>query len=75
MIKNPPVNAGLISGLGRSPGGGNGNPNQYSCLENPMDTSPWGRKESDTIEHTHSERYTGVLRVLGSKLAALGLVK
>ena len=28
---------GLISGLGRSPGGGNGNPLQYSCLENPMD--------------------------------------
>ena len=28
---------GLIPGLGRSPGGGNGNPLQYSCLENPMD--------------------------------------
>ena len=28
---------GLISGLGRSPGGGNGNPLQYSCLENPID--------------------------------------
>ena len=30
-------NAVLIPGLGRSPGGGNGNPLQYSCLENPMD--------------------------------------
>ena len=30
---------GLILGLGRSPGGGNGNPLQYSCLENPMDES------------------------------------
>ena len=45
---------GLIPGLGRSPGGGRGNPLQYSCLENPHGQrslagySPWGRKESDT---------------------------
>ena len=32
----------LIPGLGRSPGGGNGNPLQYSCLENPMDEEPGG---------------------------------
>ena len=43
VAKNPPANAGdlrdgvLISGLGRSPGGGYGNPLQYSCLENPTD--------------------------------------
>ena len=40
VVKNPPVNAGdagLILGSGRSPGGGNGNPLQYSCLEKPMD--------------------------------------
>ena len=40
MVKNPSANAGdvsLIPGSGRSPGGGNGNPLQYSCLENPMD--------------------------------------
>ena len=42
MVKNPPASAGdtgdsYIPGLGRSPGGGNGNPFQYSCLENPMD--------------------------------------
>ena len=43
VIKNLPVNAGdvrdrgLIPGLGRSPRGGNGNPLQYSCLENPHD--------------------------------------
>ena len=39
MVKNLPANAGdvgLIPGLGRSPGEGNGNPLQYSCLENPM---------------------------------------
>ena len=40
VVKNPPANAGdlgLIPGLGRSPGEGNGDPLQYSCLENPMD--------------------------------------
>ena len=44
MVKNPPANAGdmgLIPGLGRSPGEGNGNPFQYSCLENPMDRGAW----------------------------------
>ena len=47
---------GLIPGLGRSPGKGNGYPLQYSCLENSMDRGawqvavPWGRKESDTTE-------------------------
>ena len=33
--------SGLIPGLGRSPGGGHGNPLQYSCLENPMDRGAW----------------------------------
>ena len=33
--------AGSIPGLGRSPGGGHGNPRQYSCLENPMDRESW----------------------------------
>ena len=40
MIKNLPANVGdvgSIPGSGRSPGGGHGNPSQYSCLENPMD--------------------------------------
>ena len=32
---------GLISGLGRSPGGGHGNPLQYSCWENPMNREAW----------------------------------
>ena len=44
MVKNPPMNAGdagLIPRSGRSPGGGNGNPLQYSCLENPMDRGAW----------------------------------
>ena len=47
---------GSIPGLERSPGEGNGNPLQYSCLENPhgqrslVGYSPWGRKESDMTE-------------------------
>ena len=53
---------GLIPGLGRSPGGGNGHPLKYSCLENPHGQrslagySPWGLKESDTTQQlsTHS---------------------
>ena len=45
VVKNPPVgdigDAGLIPGLGRSPGGGHSSPLQYSCLENPMDGGAW----------------------------------
>ena len=64
VVKNPPANAGdvrdvdSIPGLGRSPGGGNGNPLQYSCLENLMDrgaywaTAQRVREELDTTEVT-----------------------
>ena len=47
MVKNPPAsagdvrNTGSIPGLGRSPGGGHGNPFQYYCLEKPMDRGAW----------------------------------
>ena len=47
MVKKPPANAGDIRdmgsspGLGRFPGGGNGNPLQYSCLGNLMDSGAW----------------------------------
>ena len=47
MVKNPPANEGdlrdayLIPGLGRSSGGGHGNPLQYTCLENSMDRGAW----------------------------------
>ena len=47
VVKNPPASAGdvrdlgLIPGLGRSPGEGNGNPLQCSGLENPMDREAW----------------------------------
>ena len=47
MIKKPPANAGndrdtgSIPGSAKSPGEGNGNPLQYSCLENPMERRAW----------------------------------
>ena len=47
LVQNLPANAGdvrdvgSIPGSGRSPGGGRGNPLQYSCLENPMDRGAW----------------------------------
>jgi len=55
---------GSIPGLGRSLREGNGNPLQYSCLENSMDSGAWwvtihgGHKESDTTEHTLPRRIT-----------------
>ena len=63
LVKNLPANArdardlGLIPVLGRSPGTGNGNPLQYSCLGNPMDRGAWQAtvhgvaKSQDTTEH------------------------
>ena len=57
VVKNPPANAGdagSIPGSGRSPGEGNGNPLQYSCLQNSMGRGAWQAmvhgvtKESDT---------------------------
>ena len=69
VIKKLPANAGatkdagLIPGSGRSPGEGNGNPLQYSCLENPTDGEAWRAtvhawdcKKSDMTasEHSHS---------------------
>ena len=63
VVKNTPASegdvkdSGSITGLGRSPGGGYGNPLQYSCLENPMDRGSWRATihriaESDTTEVT-----------------------
>ena len=72
MVKNPPANAGdirdmgSIPGSGRSPGGGQDNPFQCSCLENPhgqrsqMGYNPWGHKESDMAEATEHAHREGV---------------
>ena len=50
----------MIPGSGRFPGEGNGNPLQYSCLENPVDGGAWtwGCKESDTTEQLHFLSFT-----------------
>ena len=76
MVKNSPANVGdvgLIPGWGRSPGEGNGNPLQYSCLENPMNRGAWwatvhrvaknqtwlsARAYTHTHTHTHTHTLT-----------------
>ena len=77
VIKNPPANAGgirdegSIPGLGRSPGGGHGNPFQYSCLENTMDRGAWQATVQRvaqswtwlkplSTQHAHSTQYMGI---------------
>ena len=64
MVKNLPINSGdlgSVPGLGRSHGGGNGYPLQYSCLENSMDRgATWaivhgGHTELDATEHSTAE--------------------
>ena len=64
VVKNPPANAGdtgeagLIPGLGKSPGGGNDNPPQYSCLENPIDRGAWRPPVYGVTKnwHTHMQQ-------------------
>ena len=78
MVKNPPAKAGdardigSVPGLGRSPGGGNGNPRQYSCLENPMDGGAWGATVHWVAEswpqlstHTETLNTLGQIHFLG----------
>ena len=61
LVKNSPANAGelrdsgSILGSERSPGGGHGNPLQYSCLENPMDRGAW-----QATVHEVSKSQTGL---------------
>ena len=70
MVNNLPVNArdtGSVSESGRSPGGGNGNPFQNSCLENSMDRGAWPAlvhgvaKELDMTEQTHTHTHICIL--------------
>ena len=62
VVKNRPANAGdlrdsgSIPGLGRSPGEGNGNPLQYSCLENPLDRGAW-----QATEHTRTHAFPEII--------------
>ena len=73
MVRNPPANAGdvgLIPGLGRYPGEGNGNPLQYPCLEKSHGQRslagyiPWGHRESDMTERLNNN---SVLQTHGQK--------
>ena len=69
MVENPPANAGNIGymgsipGSGRSPGRGNGNPLQYSCLKNTTDRGAWqatvheAAKESDLTERLNTDTH------------------
>ena len=63
MIKNPPANAGnlgSIPGWGRSPGEGNGNSLQYSCLGNPMDRQAWQAAVHEvTVRHNLATKQQG----------------
>ena len=58
-LEEPQETRGSTPGSARSPGGGNGNPLQYSCLKNHMDrgawetNSPWGHTQSETTEHSY----------------------
>ena len=62
VVKSPPANArdaGSIPGLGRSPGEGNGDPLQSSCLGNPMDRGAWQApviKHSDMMEQLKQQQ-------------------
>ena len=59
VIKDLPANAGNIRNtgsvprLGRSPGGGHGNPLSYSCLENPMDRGAWQATVHEVAKQRH----------------------
>ena len=72
MVKKPPASAGdkrdadLTPGLGRSPGGGRGNPLQYSHLENPVDRGAWR-----AAVHRVTERWTRPKRL---SLQACGMM-
>ena len=77
MVKNLPATAGdirdmgSIPGLGRFPGGGHGNPLQYSCLENPMDRGAWWatvhritKSWTQLSTHIHIQNYHCVTRCI-----------
>ena len=64
VVKNLPANAGdtrdagLIPGSSRSLGGGNDNPLQYSCLENPMDRGAWKATVHEMAKSRHNQAHT-----------------
>ena len=76
-VKNSPANAGDMSsipGSGRSPGEGNGNPLQYSCLENPKDRGAWQATVHGVAETDATERQL-MHMLLVTKLQTLGFFR
>ena len=77
VVKNPPVtvgdirDAGSVLGLGRAPGEGNGNPWQYSCLENPMDRAAWKTIVHRSQRVWHDWECTHVCIFMGCLISAL----
>ena len=82
VLKNWPANAGdirdvgSIPGLGRSPGEGNGNPVQYSCLENPIDRRTWQATVHGIAKHQTrlKQLSTNTLNIKDNKCSARVLV-
>ena len=83
VVRNSPANAGdgdSIPGLGRSLGEGNGNPFQYSCLENPMDRGAWpwdhkrGRHDLGTKQQILKDRGMSFF-LFSSSILKLSIVK
>ena len=73
MVKNLPANArdaGLVPGLGRSPGEGYGNPLQYSCLENPMNRGAWWATVHRVAESDMTELLSAHLWFQGVELVS-----
>ena len=82
VVKNPPANSGdpgSVPGLGQSPGEGNGNAFQYSCLGNPTDRGAWQAtvhgvaKESGTTERLNDNSNSCPVSALGTAHTAMGL--
>ena len=74
MAVNPPTNAGdgreagSIPGSGRLPGEGNGNPLQYSCLENPVDSEVWWAMVHGVAESDMTEDLCPIQKIIISQL-------
>ena len=77
LVKNLPANAGdsgSIPGLGRSPGEGNGNPLQYSCLGSPMDKGAWQATVHGVAKTLGKANKTNCIQIKQSSFTIIQLV-